>query len=276
MCLAYCQTFYDQTDIRQNAALNAFLQARISEAWLWGPWPEWSVCERRGFADPWNTRTTYAADEVVFVRGTTATTDAYYVALRTTTGEAPATSATAWQLTTTPTGTTIALAQAGYDRIGRIWSVGSADMKKTTNYLYYDWTESPDGIYVLGCGLAAPWVHYTKAAPAFSTMVWTEGAQYQEGDVVLSPQTEATGIFPHRGECYRAAYDLSGNQVWVEEPFPAALARFVAAAVGSDMQLQFGKPDDSERLESKAYVSLADEARKAGIRPGTVEFRGCW
>lgn len=276
MTLGYCQTFYDSTDSRQQTALNAFLQARVDEAWLWGAWPEWTYCERRGFVDPWAELVTYGVDEVVFVKGATATDDKYYKALQITTGNAPASSPTYWVLTTTPTDTTIALEQTGETKIGRVWNVANGDVIKDKTYVLYTHVETPSGIHVLDSGLAAPWVHYSQAPAKYSVTTWTSGVAYQEGDVVMSPQTETTGLFPQRGECYRAAYDTSGAQVWVTEPFPRVLARFVAMAVASDMQRQYGKPAEADGLEGKAYAALADEARKAGIKPARVAFSAPW
>jgi hypothetical protein len=274
--LGYCQTFFDATDTRQQGSLNAFLQLRVDEAWLWGPWPEWTYCERRGFADPWAATLTYGLDEVVFVAGDVAADDTYYKALQASTGKDPETETTYWAETTVPTDTTIAMEQAGMNVIGRVWNVANGNVAKTTAYQYYDWTETPDGIYVAECGMAAPWVHYSLAPRKFSSTVWTSGAPYVEGDVVMSPQTETTGLFPARGECYRAAYDTNGAQVWVLQTFPRALARFVALAVASDMQRQYGKPDEADGLEGRAYAALSDDARKAGIRPAAVVFSPAW
>ena len=158
MILGYCQTFYDSTDARQQSALNAFLQARVEEAWLWGPWPEWTYCERRGFADPWAAALTYATDEVVFVRGATAADDKYYIALQSTTGNVPASSPTYWAETDTPSDPLFDLVQTGEREIGRIWNVASGDVLKETDYIYYDWIEAGEGVRVIGCGMAAPWV----------------------------------------------------------------------------------------------------------------------
>ena len=69
---------------------------------------------------------------------------------------------------------------------------------------------------------------------------------------------------------------ITGAQVWVQLEFPQVLERFVINAVAADMQRHYGKPEEADRLDDKALDALAQEARKAGIRPAQVIFTSPW
>jgi len=266
--LAMVGQAYDSSMTGQLDQVVALLNLRVAEAWAWGKWPEWTVCEERAFADDWDATRTFVEGDLVYY----ATDGLYYEALKTTLNEIPPDTAAAWVLSTSYRHE-IAWEQYAKTKIGRIWHIGNKDLQRYTDWRDYSFTETTNGVTVLDCALATVWTMYGKRAPQFTAKVWTApGTQYSRYDLVYYPGDEASGIFPNRGEVYQCELDASGNAIYLKIDMPRVLAQFVTLATAADVAQSQGRPELRMELEGRAYQILNDEARKAGIAPAGVRF----
>lgn len=115
------------------AAMAEFFPTRLREFWNCYFWPEWTVQEKRQFRLSYNAATTYAATQEVYFPATRL----YYLALRTTTGNAPA------------TGSPLALNKAYWAESAGEYS--ASDWSSTTAYVAGNAVYQPSDEYFYQC-----------------------------------------------------------------------------------------------------------------------------
>ncbi len=253
---------YDSTASAQLEQVSNFITLRMQEAYDYYPFPELRKREERAFANRWYATVSYAVSDVVW----DPTTEKYYAALQAH-SNVVVTNATYWEEASTPATLLVNYEQLGATKIGRVWGVYATDPNTSTSNTEYDYVQTEDGIAVPGCTAKTVWVVFTPPAPRWTarTHVTTAGA-YRRYDVVYSdPNATANENFPDRGECYVAEYDSNNAIVWVKQPFPTVLSRFVVYAAGSDLLRYYGKKDQADDFESRAYQFLGDERDKVGL-----------
>jgi hypothetical protein len=107
--------------------------------------------------------------------------------------------------------------------------------------------------------LTRVWVLFSERSPEFSAKIHSTTGTYAEGDIVYYPGTEVSGIFPHRGECYRAELDENGAQQWTFIEFPAAIHAFVVNKAAADMLRHYGQKELATTYDASAERELVQE-----------------
>lgn len=269
--LASVGLVYDSTATAQNDVVASVINRRVAEAWDWARWPEWTLSEERAFADFWRDDLAYSTGDVVW----SVAQEKYYEALQTVPIGTAVTNATYWEASSAPTAREISLEQYGETYIGRVWAVGSVDPQTHSELTTYGWNEGPDKISVPDCTLDTAWVLFGRRAPKFSLKAHSGATVYASGNVVFSPSTETSGIFPQAGECYEALQDEAGDWFWSWVEFPEQIAGYVVAAASADLMRYYGNKEQAQERAAEAMRILELEVSKLGTLNGggTVEIR---
>lgn len=171
-------TLYANLSAEDQASVLGFINHGTKQAWEFYWWPELMLSELRFYRADYAAGTTYAAGAEVYYP----TTALYYVALGTTTGNAP-TNATFWAVVTDIVAT-IDLAQAGKTVIGEVRMVAQRDPLSDRCPGKLRFNLGPAGIYVLGCTVpTSVYVWFRIPNPDFTgtafdpAVVYTAGAQ---------------------------------------------------------------------------------------------------
>lgn len=251
---------YDAGNAAQLEQVTNFITLRVQESFDYYPFPELRKREERAFANKWYATVNYAVGDVVWYP----TTELYYECTAAHSNTVP-TNTSYWEVTGTPETLLVNYEQLGATKIGRIWGVFRNDPNISTSNEEYDYVQTEDGVAIPGCTAKTVWVVFTPPAPRWTAKEWEadQAANYRRYDVVYAESASTT--FPDRGECYVAEYDSSNNAVWVKQPFPSVISRFVVYAAGSDLLRYYGKKDQADDFESRAYQFLGDERDKAGV-----------
>lgn len=252
--LAITGHVYSSAQTSQLEILCNYINMRVARAWDWAPWPELMQYEERAFAAPYEASRTYVAGDVVW----DSTTEAYYEALSTTTGNA-VTNPTYWDEVATPTELLVEWEQYGQTKISRVFGVYTADPRTSKTARSLDWINTADGVVVPNAAQETVWVAYVKPASRYTSAVWSGSASYSRYDLVFYPGDETSTIFPDRGDVYMAEVDVNGVQVWNIVPFPAFLQQAVSYGAAADMERHYGTKERALEYETLAERYLADE-----------------
>lgn len=253
---------YDGATQLQLDTAARFINRRLREAWEWGPWPEWTTSELRPFADDFDIRNTYGTGQTVY----DPITDAYYECVQDLTTGIPVTTIGWWKpVNNVPT--CITYEQRGKEKLGRVWSINKWDVftNGIRDNLSYGFYLSPEGVEVLDCQLKRVWMFFSIRAPLFSAKRHDAGQGYRYGDVIYYPEMENHNLFPERGECYQADYDVDGNQMWRWVQFPMILQSYVTTAAGADLLRHYGQKQLAAEYDARAAEMLREEFDKHNL-----------
>lgn len=267
--MAHCGKRFDASVTAQNEVMTNFINLRMATFWNWGPWPEWTYSEQRAFAHDWISTFAYLAGATVYLP----TTGLYYTALQNSQGKSPDTETDFWGpgvLTVRE----VYYEQYGKTKIGTAWKATNRDSLSYDSYCRYAMILTATGIRFPTVSASTLWLKYSPPAPRFTSTPFsaTPTVPYALNDLVFYPGDQP-GNFPHKGEAYQALYDANGDQAWIWVPFPAVALGFVALAAAADLQLYYGKTDESDKLNDRADKEIAREASKAGIGPEIMAER---
>lgn len=246
---------YDSASQSQLDQAARFVTRHVRYAWEWGPWPEWTRAEQRAFASDYYSTVTYGVGDLVYY----ATTDKYYTCTVISLGNLP-TDTNYWSEATTYD-KEIRYEQNYERKIGRVWTVTKYNPYtyfRGANYTYSHMLSSL-GVFVPDATLTRVWILFSDRSPEFSAKVFSASASYSEGDLVYYPGTETGGIFPNRGEVYKAVTDSAGAQTWEIVEFPAALAPYVTSKAAADMLRHYGQRELSAGYDAEAERQLLQE-----------------
>ncbi len=256
--LGLAGTTYDSATQLQLDTAARFINRRVREAWEWGPWPEWTPCELRAFADDFAMTETYPAGAVKYDPDG----DKYYRCRIEATHGVALSDPAHWEEVTN-VDRVIAYEQRNKHRIGRAWSVTRRNVFKSEggNYTFPHWL-SPEGVEVLDCRQNQVWLLYSIRCPAYGARKHVPGVDYRYDEVVYVPSDSADPQFPERGECYRAGYDTAGNQTWIWVKFPLILQGCVTTGAGADMLRHYGQKQLASEYDLRAKDTLQMEFDK--------------
>lgn len=227
-----------------EAQLLVWVNQKVREGWIYGPWPQLLLTEERAFRPAWNSAVAYTGGAERYRPDT----DKYYVALRDNTGAAPESSPADWrEMTSAELSLYLPWNPPDLYPLGIVNWVGLNDPDRYADKRYsLPFHVARQGVYVLGSNAGTKvWVRHRMRPNAFSRTTLAQGAQPIEGSLYLN----ATD-----GQCYQAV-TLDGANEWARMDFPDFLQSFVElAVVGVDLQW------DGQKDKGELYLGMAQAA----------------
>lgn len=246
----------------QKAHIVDLINARVREGWCYDFWPELITTESRAYRETWDATQTYVDGDEVYYAGD----GKYYEALRTTINDVPSTSTSDWA-EITGLDPYYPYEPADAAAIGDMIGIFSKDPRENGDDVKsLAFSVQADGIWVHDDlrGTATNWIRFRARPPEFTLVEWNSGTTYSEGDVVYVDAT---------GECYQAAYDDTGAEVWVKLDMPWVLADFIVRGAAADYLREQGNEDRAEREEAGAREALEREHTRVFAQQGPALAR---
>tara|TARA_Y100000588_G_scaffold223141_1_gene237057 strand:- start:808 stop:1668 length:861 start_codon:yes stop_codon:yes gene_type:complete len=164
---------------------------RLATAYEWYDWPELMRVEKRYLRPDYNASTAYVLGDEVY----DSSTDKYYQALSSTTGNGP-TNTTYWKEVTRVTDFDpyISLEQTGKTVIGTVYALYNKDPLRYETVTEYDWHLSSNGIQLTDNKNFA-YVEYRLRPPALFGDTWSNAKTYSVADQVYFSDSTTKGNF---------------------------------------------------------------------------------
>jgi len=248
----------DSTDLAQIASLIA---GRARAAWEHYWWPETMTSEARPYRAAYAAGTAYAEDDEVYYP----TTGLYYIALGSTTGNAP-TDATYWEQLLDLEPAEVPYTATGFSAIGKVRQVSASDPQAGAGARSLPFALTGTGVRVIGSTVPTlPYVWYQLRAPELSGADYSAAATYAADDRIYF----ASGTGSYEGDYWTCLSATTAGQSpithaskWSRQEIPAFLVDTIAYGTAADLMRAGGKADLAPYLEDKSETALVREQSK--------------
>lgn len=253
----------EDLQVATSRQLHRFLQRRLRLVWEMAWWAETMRSQERFYRADYAAGTAYTTGQEVYYP----TTELYYIALSSTTGNAP-TNATYWAAVGDTFDPYISLDQTGEDAIGKVRLVSEDDPLAEPSPRRTPWEYGSQGIEILGPTVpASVYVWFQLPPPALTGADFVAASTYAVGATIYY----ASATVGFEGDYYTCVTATTAGQdpedtaaKWEKQEIPLVMRDAIAHYAAADYLRTGPNRADAYAEEQAADQTLARALAAAG------------